>query len=78
MIAWAQSQANSIVVLDDLLGRRCAQALRLPLIGTLGLVLMAKRRGAIPSARLVVEKLVAHGMYLSERVVGEALALVGE
>jgi len=35
-------------------------------VGTLGLVLAAKRRGLIPSARAVVEALIDSGMYLSD------------
>ena len=36
------------------------------MVGTLGLVLAAKRRGLIPSARAVVEALIDSGMYLSD------------
>ena len=39
------------VVIDDLLGRRCARSLGIPLHGTLGLVLRAARRRLIPNAR---------------------------
>ena len=59
-------------------GRRSALSPGVPLIGTLGIVLLAKRKGAIPRARTVVEELVAHGMYLSPSVVDSALALIGE
>lgn len=50
----------------------------IPVRGTLGLVLAAKQRGDIPAARPILEKLRQSGMYLSDRVVNEALALVGE
>jgi predicted nucleic acid-binding protein len=46
--------------------------------GTLGLVLVARRRGVIPAARPVVERLRRSGMYLSDRVCDRALALIGE
>ncbi len=46
--------------------------------GTLGLVLTAKQRGHIPAARSVLLQLRQSGMYLSERVMNQALALVGE
>jgi predicted nucleic acid-binding protein len=67
-----------VAILDDLAGRRCAAALRVPVRGTLGLVLLAKQRGRIPAARPVLEAMRACGMYLSDRVLGDALALVGE
>lgn len=65
-------------IIDDRLGRRCAAAFGIPFRGTPGLVLAAKRTGQIEAARPVVERLVHAGMYLSRKVVDEALALVGE
>lgn len=44
----------------------------------LAVVLSAKRKGKIPSARIVIERLVRSGMYLSSRVIDDALKLVGE
>lgn len=64
--------------MDDLLARRCAEALNIPVRGTLGLVLVAKQRGRIPSARAALMQLRTGGMYLSDRVMNEALKLVGE
>ena len=67
-----------MAILDDLAGRRCAEALNIPINGTLGLVLIAKRRGVIAASRPVLEKLRQSGMYLSEQMMNQALALVGE
>ena len=78
VLAWAWSHPGSVAILDDLQGRRCASALQIPYIGTLGMVLLSKQRRVIPAARPVIEGLVAHGMYLSGQVVECALALVGE
>jgi len=64
--------------MDDLAGRRCAEALKIPVNGTLGLTLIAKKRGLIPAARPVLDALRQSGMYLSDRVVNQALMLVGE
>jgi predicted nucleic acid-binding protein len=41
-------------------------------------VLVARRRGRIPSARQVIRELCEAGMYLSEAVADKALGLVGE
>jgi predicted nucleic acid-binding protein len=78
VIAWALAHPGALAIIDDLQGRRCALSLHVPLIGTLGIVLLAKRKGTIPRARTVVDDLVSHGMYLSPNVVDSALALVGE
>jgi predicted nucleic acid-binding protein len=41
-------------------------------------VLIAKQRGRISSARAVLEQLRLSGMYLSDKILNEALALIGE
>jgi predicted nucleic acid-binding protein len=78
VVAWAYSNPGSEAIIDDLAARRCAAAFNTPVRGTLGLALIAKQRGRIPSARRVLEQLRQGGMYLSDRVMNEALALVGE
>ena len=78
VLALARAEPGAIVVIDDQGARRCARSLEIPLIGTLGLVLRAKKEGRIPEARPVVERLRGSGMYLSDQVIKEALALVGE
>lgn len=65
-------------IIDDLAGRKCAESLGVPLRGTLGIVLAAKRRGLIPAARPIIEDLVSAGLYLSRRVIDDALLRVGE
>ena len=47
-------------------------------MGTLGVVLTARRHEVIPKARPIVERLVRQGMHISDGLVREALALVGE
>lgn len=78
VIAWAWAHNGSDAILDDLAGRRCAAALNIPVRGTLGLVLTAKQRGHISSARQLLNQLRQGGMFLSDRVLNEALKRVGE
>jgi predicted nucleic acid-binding protein len=78
VLAWGYAHRGTEVIIDDLAARRCAAALGIPVRGTLGLVLVAKKRGVIAFARPVVDKLRQSGMYLSDRVIDQALALVGE
>lgn len=65
-------------VIDDLAGRKCAASFGIPVIGTLGVVLRARRQGVIPAARPVVEDLLRGGMYLTRSLLDHALALVDE
>ncbi len=78
VLAWGYSEKGIEIIVDDLAGRRCALALGIPVRGTLGLVLVAKKRGVIPQARPVLETLRLTGMYLSDAVMNRALAKVGE
>lgn len=78
VLTWGYANPNTEVIVDDLAARRCAATLGIPVRGTLGLVLTAKQRGTIGAARPVLEQLRLSGMYLSDRVMERALALVGE
>ncbi|MFW6295642.1 MAG: DUF3368 domain-containing protein [Halothece sp.] len=78
VLSWGYAHPGTEVIIDDLAGRRCAETFAIPVRGTLGLVLIAKQRGAIPAARPVLEKLRLSGMYLSQTVLNQALAKVGE
>jgi predicted nucleic acid-binding protein len=78
VIAYAMANAGFIAVVDDLTGRRCAEAFGIPLRGTLGLVLRAKKVGVVSDARQTIERLRAAGMYLSDQTMNRALLEVGE
>lgn len=67
-----------VPVLDDREARACAVAHSLPLIGTLGIVLRAKKRGLISAARPLADQIRAAGSFLDDELVEQALALVGE
>ncbi len=65
-------------IIDDLAGRKCAARLGIPVRGTLGIVLAAKKRGVIHQARPVIEEMMKTGLYLSKKVLDKALERVGE
>ncbi len=78
VIAVALQHPGSMTILDDLAARRCAQALKLPTQGTLGLVLVAKQIGLIQAVRPVVEDLQHAGMYMTARLKTQILNAAGE
>jgi predicted nucleic acid-binding protein len=65
-------------VLDDRAARRCAAAHDVPVIGTLGVVLRAKKAGRVRNARPLVKELVAAGMFLGDEFVEGVLVSIGE
>lgn len=78
VLTFAMRTPGYVAIVDDLPARRCASALEIPVRGTLGIVLLAKRQGIIPSARTTLEELRAAGLYLSPAVVAAGLSLVDE
>jgi predicted nucleic acid-binding protein len=78
VLTWALVNRGNDAIVDDKPARRCARVLRVPFLGTLGVILAAKHRGVIAAARPVVEDVGRAGLYLAEHTVAEALAGVGE
>jgi predicted nucleic acid-binding protein len=71
-------QTGVTAVLDDGAARQCGRSLDITVVGTLGVVLAARRKEWIPAARPVIERLLKEGLYLSSSLVSDALVEVGE
>ena len=65
-------------VLDDLAARRCAQALGLRCTGTLGLLIIAKQRGLLPTVIPAIDRLREAGLYIGVSVVDAVRKIAGE
>jgi len=66
------------VVLDDLPARNLAQRLNIPFIGTLGILLAAKRRGLIPAIRELIDTLRRGGFRVANELYENVLRSAGE
>jgi predicted nucleic acid-binding protein len=71
-------RSPATAILDDAAARTCARALGVEVVGTLGVVLRAKRKAVIPSAADVLKALRAAGLRLDDKVVRLALEAIGE
>lgn len=78
VISWARQHTGFEAIVDDRAARSCAASLRIPVRGTLGLVLLAKRDGHIAAVAPMIEALRAQGLYLDQHVVDAVLVLAGE
>lgn len=78
VISHAVAYCADRVVIDDLEARRCAKAMGLAIIGTLGIVGRAKVTGLIDHAEPVIQKLRETGLYASDEIVQRLLREVGE
>ena len=65
-------------VLDDRAARRCAVAHGISVIGSLGVVLRAKKNLHVDRARPLVQELIAAGMFLEDKFVDRVLESIGE
>ncbi len=70
--------AAAWAVLDDLAARRCAATYNIPVIGSIGILLRAKRKGILENVAPWMMKLKAAGMYVDEMLIQKVLADVGE
>jgi predicted nucleic acid-binding protein len=78
VITLAVENSKYGVILDDLSARKCAKILNLPLIGSLGLVVKAKKEGLLEFAKPAFEKLVMSGLYLDMDLIKQVLISIGE
>ena len=78
-IALAGELRSDHLLIDERKGRRLAVEVGIPVIGLLGITLLAKHRELIPSAREFVDRLDKEaGVYLAQDVRDAALKTVGE
>jgi predicted nucleic acid-binding protein len=67
------------LLIDERKGRRLAVQEGVPVIGLVGMVLLAKKKGLIASAGAMLDRLQEEaGMYLTDDIRNEALKLVAE
>ena len=74
----AQEIKADVVIIDDYAARKTAEYLGLPLTGTLGVLIKAKRNGFIQKVMPIIDKLTMNGIYLSEDLKQQVRNLVGE
>ncbi|WP_326972959.1 DUF3368 domain-containing protein [Chlorogloeopsis fritschii PCC 9212] len=65
-------------MVDDRAARRCGQSLSIITIGTGGLLILAKRRGLIPSISPGIQALRDAGLWLSDSIVNILKHQAGE
>ena len=67
------------LLMDERKGRRIAIQEGIPVIGLLGVIILAKKKGLIPSVGILLGRLESEaGFYLSSDLKAEALRTIGE
>lgn len=78
VLALALETHDVIAVLDDALARATAEHLGLPVVGTLGILVQAKKRGLVPAVRPLLDRLEALRFRVSARTRESILKRAGE
>lgn len=77
-IALAQTMPDCIILLDDSRARRVAERLQIKQIGTVGLLLRAKRKGLIDKLRPHPDSLHESNIYIRQKLIDAVLKDAGE
>lgn len=78
VLSFAVFNPGYTVVIDDLAARNCATSLCLPMLGTLGLLLLAKKDRLIECIAPLINSLQLADMRLNSVLIAKVLALAGE
>ena len=77
-IALAIELTDSVVILDDYKARKIAESLGIPIIGTIGVIISAKKLGVIESIKPYIQKIRQTNFRISEDIEKRALEESGE
>jgi predicted nucleic acid-binding protein len=78
-LSYAKELHADLLLIDESLGRKAARQEHLPIIGLMGVLLIAKKKGLLESLRDLIERLESEaGFYLSRQVKEKVLASAGE
>ena len=74
----AKEKNADIVIIDDANAKKHAKYLKLPVTGTLGVLIKAKRQGPINELKPVIQEMIDKNIYISEKVMKICLEQVNE
>jgi len=78
VIILGQELSADLLVIDDYNAREYAKYLGFKVIGTVGILLLAKSRGLIHEVKPLADKLIANGIYIGSRLYSEIMAIANE
>jgi predicted nucleic acid-binding protein len=78
VLSYALLHPDHTAMIDDAAARRCAISLNISTLGTGGMIVLAKRRGLIPSVLNPIQALRDAGLWLSDDLVNLLKRQAGE
>jgi predicted nucleic acid-binding protein len=77
-ILLAETIHADLLLIDERVGRKVAEARGIAIRGTLGVLVQARQMGALPALKPVLDALVAEGFRIAPALTRAALSRVGE
>jgi len=78
VIILAKERKINKVLIDEKIARQQARILGLEVIGTLGLLLKAKKKGLLSSIKPLINKILDNGIWINDEIVKGVLQEAGE
>lgn len=77
-IALAQELSPQFLVIDEKRGRTVAERLGIPVVGLLGILILAKKQGLLPAIRPLILELKGIDFFVSDALANRILQRLGE
>ncbi|MCK5522590.1 MAG: DUF3368 domain-containing protein [Thiomargarita sp.] len=78
VLSYVHTHSDCVGIVDDRAARNCASALNIPVRGTLGVLLLAKKNGKIAKIKPLLTQLQNVGLRINMKLIDEALKLAEE
>lgn len=72
-IALALEIENSTLIIDEAKGRKISQSLNIEIIGTIGIILLAEKKGLISDSIATLRKLIYQGFWIPETLMNKII-----
>ncbi len=76
-IALALEIKNTTLIIDEIKGRKIAQSFNIDIIGTIGIILLANKKGLISDVTSLILRLVNKGFRLSDNLINKIIEKYG-
>lgn len=76
-IALALENDNSTLIIDEIKGRKIAQSFKIDIIGTIGIIILANKKGLISDVIGTILQLVNKGFRLSDNLLNKIIEKYG-
>ena len=70
--------SSDFLLIDDLRARKIAELNEINIIGSLGVLLLGKKKGLIPKIKPIIQKIKKSDLYISEKLLDLTIKYAGE